>query len=130
MLNLITMIEYVNSYLLLTLPETIYHIYYKYKIFFRVINIVILNQLNNLEKDFDFEVIKTKRGRKKKTDIKMLPKINEKEKNDLRDKRDRLVACVLSVNSKQYLGLNTLNSKLMKWTSIASIYCQINTNPF
>ena len=34
----------------------------------------------------------------------MLPTINEKEGNDIREKRDRLVACVLSSNSKQYLG--------------------------
>ena len=32
------------------------------------------------------------------------PKINEMEDNDVRDKRERLVACVLSGNSKMYLG--------------------------
>ena len=31
-------------------------------------------------------------------------KINELEDNDVRDKRERLVACVLSGNSKMYLG--------------------------
>ena len=31
-------------------------------------------------------------------------KINEEEENDIRDRRERLVACVLSGNSKQYLG--------------------------
>ena len=75
---------------------------------FRAINIVmdsvILSQLNNLEKEIDSEVIKTKRGRKKKTDAKTLPKINEKDTNDIREKRDRLTVCVLSGNSKQYLG--------------------------
>ena len=35
----------------------------------------------------------------------------------LRDKRERLVACVLSGNSKTYLGMESLNSKLMKWTA-------------
>ena len=34
----------------------------------------------------------------------MLQKINEEDTNDIRDRRDRLVACVLSGNSKQYLG--------------------------
>ena len=58
----------------------------------------ILDQLNNLEKDVNSEVTKSKRGRKKKTDT----KINEVEENDVRDKRERLVVCVLSGNSKQY----------------------------
>ena len=79
MLNLITVIKYVNSFLLLTLLGIIYYICYKYKIFLRAINIVmdaaILYQFNNLEKNFDseFKVIKTRRGRKKKIDTKMLP---------------------------------------------------------
>ena len=30
--------------------------------------------------------------------------MDEAEKNDVRDKRERLVACLLSGNSKQYLG--------------------------
>ena len=97
------MIEYVNSFLLLTLLGTIYYVYYKYR-FFRVINIVmdsaILSQLNNLEKEVDSEVIKTRKGLKKKNDT----KINEVEENDVRDKRERLITCVLSGNSKQYLG--------------------------
>ena len=42
-------------------------------------------------------------GRIKKTDTETLPKINKEDTNDIRDKRDRLVACVLSGNSKQYL---------------------------
>ena len=117
MLNLITMTECVNSFLLLTLLGTIYYIYYKYRIFFRSINIVmdsaILDQLNNIEK----EVIKTKRGRKKKTDNKMLPKINEEERDYIIEKRDRLITCILSGNSKQYSGkeyteqqINEMNS--------------------
>ena len=60
----------------------------------------ILDQLTNLEKNMDSEVTKSKRGRKKKTDTKM----NEVEENDVRYKRDRLITCVLSGNSKQYLG--------------------------
>ena len=53
-----------------------------------------------MKKNVDFEVTKPKRGRKKKADA----KINELEENDIRDKRERLAACVLSGNSKQYLG--------------------------
>ena len=71
------MIEYVNSFLLLTLLGIIYHIYYKYKIFFHAINIVmdsiILNQLNNpQEKDVNSEVkvIKTRWGRRRKMTLK------------------------------------------------------------
>ena len=60
----------------------------------------ILDQLTNLEKNMVSEVTKPKRGRKKKTDTKM----NEVEENDIKDKRDRLITCVLSGNSKQYLG--------------------------
>ena len=60
----------------------------------------ILYQLTILEKNVDSEVNKPKRGRKKKADT----KINELEENDIRDKRERLVACVLSGNSKMYLG--------------------------
>ena len=60
----------------------------------------ILDQLTNLERDVDSANTKPKRGRKKKTDT----KINELEDNDIRDKRERLVACILSGNSKMYLG--------------------------
>ena len=59
----------------------------------------ILDQLTNLEKNVYSEVTKPRRGRKKKT----LPAMDEVEENDVRDKRERLVACVLSGNSKQYL---------------------------
>ena len=59
----------------------------------------ILDQLANLEKNVDSEVTKPKRGRKKEADT----KIDEVEENDVRDKRERLVACVLSGNSKMYL---------------------------
>ena len=65
----------------------------------------ILDQLNNVEKDLDCEVkvIKTKRGHKKETNTKTLPTINEEDTNDIIEKRDRLVAYVLSGNSKQSL---------------------------
>ena len=60
----------------------------------------ILDQLTNLGRDVDSEFPKPKRGRKKKADT----KINEMEDNDIRDKGEKLVACVLSGNSKMYLG--------------------------
>ena len=60
----------------------------------------ILDQITNLEKNVDSEVTKPKRGPKKKTNT----KINELEDNDVRDNRERLIACVLSGNSKMYLG--------------------------
>ena len=65
-----------------------------------LMNSEILERLTNLEKNADSEVSKPRRGCKKKTDT----KINEVEENDVRDKRERLVACALSGNSKQYLG--------------------------
>ena len=77
--------------------------YYRPKKFFYLISILmdseILDQLINLEENVDSEVTKPKRGRKKKTD----PKIDEVEESDVRDKRERLVACVLSGNSKTIL---------------------------
>ena len=60
----------------------------------------ILDQLTDLGRDVDSEFPKPKRGHKKKANTKM----NEFEDNDVRDKRERLVACVLSGNSKMYLG--------------------------
>ena len=78
----------------------------------------ILDQLTNLEQNVASELTKPKRGRKKKADT----KINEVEESDIRDKKERLVACVLSGNSKTYLGRSTLNSKLMKWTAITLIH--------
>ena len=56
---------------------------------------VILNQLNNTEKEVNSEVIRSKRGRRKK----LLPTINEVEKSDITERRERPVACVLSGNS-------------------------------
>ena len=60
----------------------------------------IVNQLTKLENNVDSKVTKPKRGRKKKADT----KINELEDNDVRDKRERLAACILPGNSKMYLG--------------------------
>ena len=92
------MIEYFNLLILLTTFGSTYYLYYNF--FYLMILIMdseILDQLTNLEKNVDSEVTK-KRGRKKKADT----KINELEDNDIRDKRERLVACVLSGNSKMY----------------------------
>ena len=57
-------------------------------------------KLTDLGRDVDSEFPKPKRGRKQKADNKM----NELEDNDVKDQRERLVACVLSDNSKMYLG--------------------------
>ena len=98
------MIEYINLFLLLMIFGSTCYAYYKLKKIFYLISIVmdseILDQLTNLGRDVDSKFPKPKRGRKKKAD----PKINEVEDNDVRDKRERLVACVLSGNSKMYLG--------------------------
>ena len=88
----------------------------------------ILDQLTSLEQNVNSEVTKPKIGRKKKAD----PKINELEVNDVRDKRERLVACVLSGNSKMYLGkeyteqqinemdCNDVNTLLNRYESVLS----------
>ena len=60
----------------------------------------ILDHLTDLVRDVDSEFPKPKRGRKKKAGT----KINELEDNDVRDKTERLVSCVLSGNSKRNLG--------------------------
>ena len=93
-----------NLFLLLAMFGSTCYVYYKLKKFFYLISILmdseILDQLTNLEKNVDSEVTKPKRSCKKKNDA----KINEVEENDIRDKRERLVACALSGNSKRYLG--------------------------
>ena len=88
----------------------------------------ILDQLTDLGRDVDSEFPKPKRGRKKKID----PKINKMEDNDIRDKRERLVACILSGNSKMYLGkeyteeqinkmdCNDVNTLLNRYKSVLS----------
>ena len=81
-----------------------FYVYYSLKKIFYLISIVvdseILNQLTDLGRDVDSEFPKPKRGCKKKAD----PRMNELEDNNVRDKRERLVVCVLSGNSKMYLG--------------------------
>ena len=86
----------------------------------------ILDQLTNLEKNVDSELTKPKRGCKKKTDTKM----NEVEENDVRDKRERLVACVLSGNSKTYLGKEYTEQQIndMDCNSVNTLL--IGTNQF
>ena len=81
-----------------------------------------------MEENVDSKVTKPKRGRKKKADT----KINELENNDIKDKRERLVACVLSGNSKTFLGkeyteqqinemdCNDVNTLLNRYESILS----------
>ena len=76
----------------------------------------------------DSELTRPTRGRKKKTDKKM----NEVEENDVRDKRERLVACVLSGNTKTYLGkeyteqqinemdCNSVNTLINRYESVLS----------
>ena len=76
----------------------------------------------------DSELTKPKRGHRKKTETKM----DEKEDNDTRDKREKLVACVLSGNSKQYLGkeyteqqinemdCNNVNTLINRYESVLS----------
>ena len=126
------MIEYINLLLLLTIFGSTCYIYYRLKKFFYLISIImdseILDQLTSLEQNVNSEVTKPKRGRKKKAD----PKMNELEESDVRDKRDRLVACVLSGNSKMYLGkeyteqqinemdCNDVNTLLNRYESVLS----------
>ena len=88
----------------------------------------VLDQLTNLERDVDSEVTKPKRCRKKK----VYTKINELEYNDIKDKRERLVACVLCGNSKMYLGkeyteqqinemdCNSVNTLINRYESVLS----------
>ena len=104
LLTIVKIIEYINLLLLLTMLGSTCYAYYRLKKIFYLISIVmdskILDQLTNLGRDVDSEFPKPKRSRKKKADTKM----NELEDNDVRDKRERLVACVISSNSKMYFG--------------------------
>ena len=132
LLTIIKMIEYVNLFLLLTTFWSTCYVHYKLKKFFYLISIIIdseiLDQLTILEKNVDSEVIKPKRGHKKEADT----KVNEVEENDLRDKRERLVACILSGNSETYLrkeyteqqinemNCNNVNTLLNRYESVLS----------
>ena len=102
------MIEYVNLFFLLTMFGSTCYAYYRVKNIFYLISIVmdskILDQLTNLGGDVNSEFPKPKRGRNNQRVKKTDPKMNELEDNDVRDKRERLLACVLSGNSKMYLG--------------------------
>ena len=126
------MIEYINLLLLLTIFGSTCYAYYRLKKIFYFISIVmhseILDQLTDLGRDVDSEFPKPKRGRKKKAQTKM----NELQDNDVRDKRERLVACVLPGNSKMYLGkeyteqqinemdYNSINTILNRYESVLS----------
>ena len=70
----------------------------------------ILDQLTDLGRDVESEFPKPKRGCKKKADT----KINELEDNDIKDKRERLVACTLSGNSKMYSGKEYTQEQINK----------------
>ena len=117
------MIEYINLFLLLTIFGLTCYAYYKLKKIFYIISIVmdseILDQLTDLGRDVDSEFPKPKRGRKKKADT----KINELEDNDIKDKRERLVACVLCGNSKMYLGKECTEQQIneMDWNSVNAL---------
>ena len=117
------MIEYIDLLLLLTMFVATCYAYYRLKKIFYLISIVmdseILDQLTSLEQNVNSEVTKPKRGRKKKADTKM----NELENNDVRDKRERLVACVLSGNSKMYLGKEYTESQIneMDFTNVNTL---------
>ena len=117
------MIEYINLHLLLTMFGSTCYVYYRLKKIFYLISIAmdseILDQLTDLGRDVDSEFPKPKRGRKKKADTKM----NELEDNDVRDKRERLVACVLSGNSKMYLGKEYTEQQIneMDYNSISTL---------
>ena len=86
----------------------------------------ILDQLTNLGRDVDSEFPKPKRGRKEKADI----KINELEDNDIKDKRERLVAYVLSGNSKMYLGKEYTEQQINEMDCDSVNALLIDTNPF
>ena len=92
----------------------------------------ILDELTNLGRNVDSEFPKPKRGRNNRRLKKADPKMNESEDNEIKDKRERLVACVLSGNSKMYLGkkyteeqinkmdCNDVNTLLNRYESILS----------
>ena len=94
----------------------------------------ILDQLTNLGRDVDSEFPKPKRGRNNRGLKKADPKVDEVENNDVRDKRERLAACVLSGNSKMYLGkeyteqqinemdCNSVNTLLNRYESILTLF--------
>ena len=132
MLTTFKMIEYINVLLLLTIFGSTCYVYYRLKKIFYLVRIVmdteILDQLTDLGRDVETEFPKPKKSCKKKANTTM----NELEDNDVRDKRERLVACVLSGNSKMYLGkeyteeqinkmdCNDVNTLLNRYESVLS----------
>ena len=104
------------------------YVYYRLRKIFYLLSIVmdseILDQLTDLGRDVDSEFPKPKRGH---------IKINELEDNDIRDKRERLVACVLSGSSNMYLGkeyteqqinemdYNNISTLLNRYESVLSV---------
>ena len=48
--------------------------------------------------------------------------LNEGEGNDIREKRDKLVVCVLSGNSKQYLGKEYTEQQINEMDSNYNIF--------
>ena len=112
------------------------YVCYRLKKIFYLISIImdseILDQLTNLERDVDSEFPKPKRGRNNRRLKKADTKMNELEDNDVRDKRERLVACVLSGNLKMHLGKeyteqqinemdhNSINTLLNRYESVLS----------
>ena len=130
------MIEYINLLLLLTIFGSTCYVYYRLKKIFYLISIVmdseILDQLTDLGRDIDSEFPKPKRGRNNRRLKKADPKMNELEDNEIKDKRERLVTCDLSGNSKMYLGkeyteeqinkidYNDVNTLLNRYESVLS----------
>ena len=112
------------------------YVYYRLKKIFYLISIVMdsemLDQLTDLGRDVDSEFPKPKRGRNNRRLKKADTKINELEDNDVIGKRERLVGCVLSGNSKMYLGkeyteeqinemdCNDVNTLLNRYESVLS----------
>ena len=129
---IVKIIDYINLLLLLTMFGATCYAYYRLKKIFYLISIImdseILDQLTSLEQNVNSEVTKPKRGCKKKADSKM----NELEDSDVTDKIERLVACVISGNSKTYLGkeyteeqinkmdCNDVNALLNRYESVLS----------
>ena len=72
-------------------------------------NEICNTQLNNIENEANSEVTKSKRGRKKKTDT--------MKRRKMTYKRERLITCVLSGNSKQYLGKENTEQQINEMDS-------------
>ena len=71
-----------------------------------------------------------RRGRNNRRLKKADNKMNELEDNDVRDKRERLVACFLSGNSKMYLGKEYTEEQINKMDCNDVNTLLNDTNPF